>query len=417
MERSPQYMGRGGLYITGLALLKAFVQDPRIKVILFAEPPPAQILAFAREHLVEGTYNIYDNSEWRLILGERKAREKIGRAKARKQWERWFVSQVRRLYYAAACRLLRITSEKAFRAVDIWFSPIHQPPREASKVARIQKFVLLHDVIPLVEGVPDESKLRLDESHWHARLVKGINPMDYYFTNSSYTKRDFLHFVKTIDPAKIRVTYLACANHFKPSRGNLESLFQKYHLPPGKRYVFSLCSIDPRKNLIRASRVFVEFIKKHQIDDLILVLGGSPFSFFKEEFDREVKGYGTWASSVIQVGYIDEADLPSFYSHAEWFVYTSQYEGFGLPPLEAMACGCPVITSNATSLPEVVGNAGLMVDWMSDEEHLKVYETYYFNQKIRSEMARKGMERAKCFSWKRCADEMIETFISVSAPT
>jgi glycosyltransferase involved in cell wall biosynthesis len=78
-----------------------------------------------------------------------------------------------------------------------------------------------------------------------------------------------------------------------------------------------------------------------------------------------------------------------------------------------MACGCPVITSNATSLPEVVGDAGIMVDWDSDEQHLKAYEAYYFNPALRSEMAERGLKRAQGFSWKRCADTMIDTMVKV----
>ena len=93
-------------------------------------------------------------------------------------------------------------------------------------------------------------------------------------------------------------------------------------------------------------------------------------------------------------------DLAPLYSGAEWFVYTSQYEGFGLPPLEAMACGCPVITSNNSSLPEVVGDAGVMIDWDSDEQHIKAYEKYYFDKKFRDEMAEKGVKEVNSFRGK-----------------
>ena len=96
------------------------------------------------------------------------------------------------------------------------------------------------------------------------------------------------------------------------------------------------------------------------------------------------------------------------YSNAEWFVYTSQYEGFGLPPLEAMQCGCPVITSNNSSLPEVVGDAGIMIDWDSDEQHIEAYEKYYFSDELKKNNSKKGLERAKSFSWKKTVDEMIK---------
>ncbi|MFQ6726808.1 MAG: glycosyltransferase, partial [Alphaproteobacteria bacterium] len=84
-----------------------------------------------------------------------------------------------------------------------------------------------------------------------------------------------------------------------------------------------------------------------------------------------------------------------------------QYEGFGMPPLEAMKCGCPVITSNNSSLPEVVGDAGIMIDWDSDEQHITAYEKYYFDKKYRDSMAKKGLERSKQFSWDKTVDIII----------
>ena len=84
------------------------------------------------------------------------------------------------------------------------------------------------------------------------------------------------------------------------------------------------------------------------------------------------------------------------------------YEGFGLPPLEAISCGCPVIVSNNSSLPEVVGEAGIMIDYDSDEQHIKAYESYYFNENLRKENSQKGLERAKLFSWEKCVDAMVD---------
>ena len=175
----------------------------------------------------------------------------------------------------------------------------------------------------------------------------------------------------------------------------------KYGIPVEKKYVFSLCAIEPRKNLVRAISSFLKFTKKNSVDDIVWVLGGAAWDSFTElskKLDSNI---------IIRTGYIDDEDLPTLYSNAEWFVYTSQYEGFGLPPLEAMQCGCPVITSNNTSLPEVVGDAGIMIDWDSDEQHIEAYEKYYFNEELRKENSRKGLERSKQFSWKETVDKMV----------
>jgi glycosyltransferase involved in cell wall biosynthesis len=404
IDRSPHFMGRGGLHVAGVSLLKAFTQDRRIKVTLFAEVPRMYIEAFARQHLAEGAYTIHGSFTWEMLLRYRIERGRVRSAKEKRRWGRWVAAKARKYYYAVVCALFPVNYEKAFARVDIWFSPIHRPLPEISRFPWIKKCVVLHDAIPLLPDVPQYQKDFGSPYHWHSRLVSGLNSDDYCFTDSEYTKRDFLKYVKTLDESKMQVAHLACSSDFVPCRRDMRPLFEKYRLPSGMRYVFSLCTIDPR-------------IQKHGIEDLVLVLGGGSFECFIDQFNREVKALGPLADRVVQAGFIDAADLPAFYSQAEWFVYTSQYEGFGLPPLEAMACGCPVVASNATSLPEVVGDAGIMVDWDSDEQHLKAYESYYFNPALRSEMAGRGLKRAQGFSWKRCADTMVDTMVKVCSKT
>lgn len=157
-----------------------------------------------------------------------------------------------------------------------------------------------------------------------------------------------------------------------------------------------------KKNII----TFVQFVQKNNIEDLVFVLGGSAWKAFLPMLEAELGEIPQ--GLVIKACYIDDKDLAALYSGAEWFVYTSQYEGFGLPPLEAMQCGCPVITANNSSLPEVVGNSGIMIDWDSDEQHIAAYENYYFDDELRRNNAKAGIERAKLFSWDKCADIMIE---------
>ena len=140
------------------------------------------------------------------------------------------------------------------------------------------------------------------------------------------------------------------------------------------------------------------------------MLGGGAWDGFIEKFEKEVPDFSKHKDKIIRAGYVDDEDLEVLYSNAEWFVYTSQYEGFGMPPLEAMACGTAVITSNNSSLPEVVGDAGIMIDWDSDEQHVAAYEKYYFDKKFRDKMAKKGLERSKQFSWEKAADIIVEQF-------
>lgn len=146
-------------------------------------------------------------------------------------------------------------------------------------------------------------------------------------------------------------------------------------------------------------------MKKNNIEDLVWVMGGSAWVTFIETLKKENAAWNP--NVIIRAGYVDDEDLPVLYSNAEWFVYTSQYEGFGLPPLEAMQCGCPVITSNNSSLPEIVGDAAISIDWNSDEQHIEAYEKYYFNECLRKENSRKGIERAGRFSWEKTINAML----------
>ncbi len=291
---------------------------------------------------------------------------------------------------------------------DVYFSPYKEPPQYIDKEKNINKYVLLHDVIPLV--FPEMTKGANSTKGWFRKISDSITSSNYYFANSEYTKRDFIKHFSNIDQNKFYTTLLACNENFYP-RNNEEIIKakNKYNIPIDKKYLFSLCSIDPRKNLIRILKTYSEFINKHNIDDLYFVIGGGHYETFIDEFEKEVNNIKIDKGKILEIGYVDDEDLPALYSGAEWFVYTSMYEGFGLPPLEAMSCGCPVITSNNTSLPEVVGDAGIMIDWDSDEQHIQAYEQYYFNNELREKNRKKGLDRAKQFSWEKCATEILNT--------
>jgi glycosyltransferase involved in cell wall biosynthesis len=293
------------------------------------------------------------------------------------------------------------------KEMDLVFSPCHKI-NENIRQTGIPCYTLLHDCIPLVlpEYFDNTAK------SWFINLFNSLNEKEYYFANSNYTKQDFLKFCPALDKDKITVIPLSTNIEYKPNKDKvqLEKAKQKYHIPQNMKYIFSLCSLEPRKNLIRAVRTFIKFIEKNKINDMVFVLGGSAWNGFIEKFEKEVPEYAKYKNKIIRAGYVDDEDLEILYSNAEWFVYTSQYEGFGMPPLEAMACGCPVITSNNSSLPEVVGNAGIMIDWDSDEQHISAYEKYYFDAKYRQTMAQKGLKQATKFSWQKAADIMVETF-------
>ena len=310
-------------------------------------------------------------------------------------------------------RFIKISStQKKLQKTDLFFSPAYKIPDFIRKSPNIRCYIIFYDAIPFVQLKCYSST---DWANYLKEIIQSTKPTDNIFYISKQTKKDLESIFPFLSKSSSYISYLAANENFRVIKDpvRLQHLKKKYRIPSKKKYIFSLCTIEPRKNLVRAVQCFLHFVKKHNINDLIWVMGGGQWeSFIKELTKKNIK----WDPKyIIRAGYIDDEDLPVLYSNAEWFVYTSQYEGFGLPPLEAMQCGCPVITSNNSSLPEVVGDAGIMIDWDSDEQHIDAYEKYYFNEELRNENSRKGIEQAKLFSWNKTVDKMINVMMNKPA--
>lgn len=288
-------------------------------------------------------------------------------------------------------KYMYIKSKKAIKKIeefDVYLSPF-TPPSADIQSANIPKFRMLHDIIPILEkGMPKNTK------DWHYKVYNTINEKDFYFANSECTREDVLKYFPFIKSENIKTTLLGVNDNFHPCKTD-----------GGKKYVFSLCTLGKRKNVIFAIRNFIKFIEKNNISDLTLVLGGSNWKTFEAELDNTLKKYDK--SKIVLTGYVEDDELPKLYSDALMFIYPSLYEGFGLPVLEAMKCGCPVITSNVSSLPEVIGQAGIKIDPKNDEEMIKAYEKFYYDNFFRELCSERGLIRAKEFSWEKCTREII----------
>ena len=273
---------------------------------------------------------------------------------------------------------------------DAYFSPF-TPPNKEIQISDLKKFRMIHDTIPIVEnGYPKSPK------DWHYKIYTSINNNDYYLTNSEYTKQDLLKYFTFLNKDNVKTTLLGANQNFSPTEEKS---------PIDSKYIFSLCTLGKRKNLIFAIENFFRLIEKHNIKDLKLVLGGGVWKKFENELNSVLNKYDK--SKIILTGYIKENDLNKYYSNALCFIYPSLYEGFGLPVLEAMQCGCPVITSNVSSLPEVIEDCGIKINPKSNEDLISAYEKMYFDETFRKECSLKGLERAKLFSWEKCANEII----------
>ncbi|MCR5225379.1 MAG: glycosyltransferase family 4 protein [Alphaproteobacteria bacterium] len=395
---------RSGLFFVTLNVLKELIKREDVALTLTCNGSDfaciEQVLALEN---LEAKLEFEINRKFLLPYGRLKLLKKM--ASANKNYVKKIFLLLLQLIVFPVCKLASsFEKKKTFENFDADFSPVFIIPQEV----QTKKYTLLYDLIPQL--LPEFRSSSWKKGFWLYDLCQTLNHNDNYFTISEHTRKDFLKYYPEIDPKKITTTLLACDDHFKPNDfHSIEAVKKKYEIPLDKKYVFSLCTLEPRKNLERAVRTFVQFLEKNDINDMVFVLGGGHWKSFIEKLKRSINNLGEYKDKIIKAGYIADEDLPALYSGAEWFCYTSAYEGFGLPPLEAMSCGCPVITSNNSSLPEVVGNAGIMIDWDSDEQHIEAYEKYYFNPQPRKTNREKGLARAKEFSWEKCVDEMITT--------
>lgn len=303
-----------------------------------------------------------------------------------------------------------INNFKKLDDIDIYFSPMKAVPKFIAKNKTIKKFTILHDTIPLINDYRNNA----DKHDWYHKLISSINSTDNYFANSLNTKQDFMEYVPNINPENIIVIPLSTGKpYFKVNNYSyINQIKNKYGIPANKKYIFSLCNLDPRKNLIFSIKNFLNFTEKHNLDNFIFVLGGSHFKDFEKILNNNIEKLGERKNKILRIGYVDDEDMSALYSGAEMFIYPSFYEGFGMPVLEAMKCGLPVICSNTTSLPEVIGDCGIQINPYSDKELVEAMEKMYFDREFRDGCIRKGLERVKLFTWKKCVDIITNTIVT-----
>jgi glycosyltransferase involved in cell wall biosynthesis len=294
-------------------------------------------------------------------------------------------------------------SNEIIKNAHIYLSPYFAIPDCILKLEYIKKFYILHDAIPII--LPGHT------SPNHTAIINSLNKDIYSFCISQSCKEDFLKYCgDKLDANKMFVAYNAPNQHYVPKydKQDLVNILKKYGVKhnPNNKYLFSLCGLEPRKNLIFTIACFLKFIKKHNIQDLYFYLGGSIYSNFKTVLTGILEEVDEFKSKIRLLGYVDDSDTNILYSNSLFFTFLSQYEGFGMPPLEAMQAGTPVITSNNSSLPEVVGDAAISLTYNDEEAVIKAFEDFYFNENLRKKYIEKGLERAKMFSWEKSVGQM-----------
>ena len=216
---------------------------------------------------------------------------------------------------------------------------------------------------------------------------------------------------------RIDVVYPAYDADFRPldpanpdSRARLADFRESHALPD--QLILYLATLEPRKNVDRLVHAYARLARRGMPHALVLA-GGKGWGY--ETIFRAIEEHGL-QDRVILPGYVSREEQPLWYSAADLFVYPSQYEGFGLPPLEAMACGVPVITSDASSLPEVVGSAGMTVNVDDVEALADAMHTVLADDALAAQMRSAGLERAARFTWTAAAEACVSAYRRAVAP-
>src|SRR6185436_2599261 len=228
---------------------------------------------------------------------------------------------------------------------------------------------------------------------------------------SEHTRRDIID-TYGIAPHRVTAIPLAAPDHFGPVTDNRELQRVRHNYGIDGDYILSVGSIQPRKNLARLVRAYASLRDNISADKLPKLVLVGKCAWLYDETLRTLDETGM-KEAVVLTGYVPDADLPALYSGALCFVYPSYFEGFGLPPLEAMKCGAPVIVGNQTSLPEVFGDAALTVDPFDVSSIAAAIENLINDSVLRQALSVKGRKRAEMFDWRETARKTLEIYQQV----
>lgn len=275
---------------------------------------------------------------------------------------------------------------------------LHCPHYNIPLLYRGKLAVTIHDIthIKYPQYLPNKAAL----SYAKFMITAAIKKSSVIFTDSENTKNDLIeHFRVKSD--RIKVIYCATASFFRvKEKQEYEGLKDKYSINPSKKIILYVGNKKPHKNL---EKLLYAFDKLKLKDDCVLVLVGKSFDNYKNLEDIAEKL--DLNKQIVHTGFISDDELVSLYNLADVFVFPSLYEGFGLPPLEAMACGTPVVCSNTSSLPEVVGDAAYLIDPMDIASMAKGIDEVLVNSELRESLISKGFEQVKLFSWEKAVED------------
>jgi glycosyltransferase involved in cell wall biosynthesis len=295
---------------------------------------------------------------------------------------------------------------RGWTAGSIYHSPFYPIPKAISRSKGIRTVQTIHDLIPIYhpEWFPkDDDTVR--------QVIDHLSPDTQIVTVSQATKDDFCQYTGT-DPNRVTPIHLAASPalfHPVTDRNLKRAIRAKYQLDDAP-YLLSLATFEPRKNIDHLVRSFVQLAESGDIPkELRLVLVGTKGWKF-DKIMAELTQNEALRSRLVVTGFVPDEHLAPLYSDALAFVYPSRYEGFGLPPLEALQCGLPVITSNIAAISEVVDDAAIRVPPTDADALCEAIVQVVNSESIRKTLAEKALKRASLFSWDKFTAEHVAVY-------
>lgn len=290
---------------------------------------------------------------------------------------------------------------------------LHATSNTAPLFLNIPVLLTLHDIIFLEHRLSDfvfsKATYYQKLGNMYRRFIVPliVRKSKIIITVSEYEKTKILDYFNFLKPRSITIAHNGVSNHFKPikTKVTLQKIKLKYKLPD--HFFLFIGGKDPRKNTKNTLIAFAKFIHKNASNIKLVVMHHNPKEL--SEILKQIK-QPNLIHHIQSIGYVNEKDLPGIYSLSTLFLYPSKREGFGIPIIEAMACGTAVITSNSSSMPEIAESAAHLVDPENPAEIALAIEKIYRNNTYKQELIKKGSKRALCFNWKNMATITLKSY-------
>jgi glycosyltransferase involved in cell wall biosynthesis len=290
--------------------------------------------------------------------------------------------------------------------VDLLHVPYFAPPF----FPRTPDVITIHDVIPLrLPQYRTDPKMKA-----YLQLIsRAARKATLIITISQHAKHDMIDALK-LSTERIRVIYEAAGDEYHPISDPTILAETRWRYGLNERYILYLGGLDQRKNVPQLVRAFAHLYQQLGDPNLQLLIAGNPDKLSRSLFpDPRPVAAGLGMTGQIIYRFIEEEDKPAIYSGASVFVFPSLYEGFGLTPLEAMGCGTPVICSNRTSLPEVVGDAAISIDPDNTRAMVEAMRSVLTDNELQTSLRSRSLQRAALFNWRKTAAETVTAYEEV----